>query len=293
VWLVQEGWKSTLETPLFSLDPSMRSTASSWIVQTAVWWIATCGSDQVAMQRFFTNRNATVARRTLLVNLLANATTIAALAAIGLTLMHYYNANLDRLPAELHDIKASGDKIFPYFIAHEMPTGLGGLVVAALLAAAMSSLSGGFNSFTTVLTVDFFHRHAKEKTNAVVGVAERRRAQITTLIIGVLTLAIGYSLKFTKENFIELSGRLMNPMMGPLFGLFALAFFDRRASGRSAWAGFVAGLCTAYFFAFGHLVLHRAKGLSFLWILPASIAVTIIAGVCIARIFPNHSAGKS
>jgi len=293
VWLVQEGWKSALQTPLFSFDPGVRTTAASWIISVGVWWIAACGSDQVAMQRFFTNRDATVARRTLWVNLVAAIATITALAAIGLTLLHYYRANLDHLPAEYHDLKANGDRIFPYFIAHAMPTGLGGLVVAALLSAAMSSLSGGFNSLTTVLTVDFFHRDAKEKAHVLVGAAERRRAQITTLIIGVLTLAMGYFLKFTKANFIELSGRLAGPLTGPLFGLFALAFFDRRASGRSAWAGFVAGLLTAYFFAFGHLALGKAEGLSFLWISPVSIAVTIIVGMFSSRLTSNQGADNS
>ena len=292
-WLARESWKSVLETPLFSLDPSVRTTAFSWMMQAGVWWIATCGSDQVAMQRFFTNRDANVARRTLWVNLLASIVVIAALAVVGVELLHYYSANLERLPAEYHDLKANGDQIFPYFIAHGMPAGLSGLVVAALLSAAMSSLSSGFNSLTTVLTVDFFHRDVKEKTEAVVGLAERRRAQLTTLIIGVLTLGIGYPLKFARANFIELGSRLMEPMTGPLFGLFALAFFDRRASGRSAWTGFIAGLLTAYFFAFGHFVLGKAQGLSFLWISPASIVVTILVGVSVSRLWFGRSAGTS
>jgi SSS family solute:Na+ symporter len=290
--LVKESWNSALQTPWFSLNPGVRTTAFSWIVQAGMWWIATCGSDQVAMQRFFTNRDATVARRTLWVNLVANTVAITALAAIGVVLVHYYSVNLDRLPPEYHDLKANGDKIFPYFIAHAMPIGLSGLVVAALLSAAMSSLSGGFNSLTTVLTVDFFHRDAKEKTDAKLGIAERRRAQITTLAIGVLTLGISYPLKFAHANFIELGSRLMEPMTGPLFGLFALAFFDRRASGRSAWVGFTVGILTAYFIAFGHLVLGRSGRLSFLWISPASIAVTIIVGMVASRVLPARTAGR-
>jgi solute:Na+ symporter, SSS family len=292
LWLVEEGWTSTMQTPLFSVDPSVRGTAFAWFMQAGVWWIATCGSDQVAMQRFFTNRNAAVARRTLWVNLVGNAVSLTAFAAIGLTLQHYFNTNLDRFPAEYRDLNVNGDKVFPYFISHGMPTGLGGLVVAALLAAAMSCLSSGLNSLSAVLTADFFHRDATEKTNAAAGVAEPRRAQITTLMIGVLTLAIGLSLGLAKQNLMELASRSLEPLGGPLFGLFALAFFDRRASGRSAWTGFTAGLLTGYFIAYGHLVLDH-KRLSFLWILVASSAATIIVGRIVARLWPNPVVGKS
>jgi len=291
--LISEGWSSVGETPLFSLDPKVRTSAFAWFMQTAVWWIATCGSDQVAMQRFFTNRDATVARRTLWVNLVANIATITALAAIGLALLHYFNANPDNFPPEYRDLKTSGDKIFPYFISHGLPVGLGGLVVAALLAAAMSSLSSGFNSLTAVLTVDFFHRHAKERSDQEAGASEKRRAQITTLVIGAITLTMGYGMKSIQTTFLELSSRLLEPQVGTLFGLFALAFFDRRATGRSAWIGFIAGILTAYFIAFGHKVTGKAEAISFLWISPAAITATILVGLCASRLLPKVVSSRS
>jgi SSS family solute:Na+ symporter len=168
-----------------------------------------------------------------------------------------------------------------------MPVGLRGTVIAALLAAAMSSLSSGFNSLTTVLTVDFFNRNVPETAPQPALVMDRRRAQVMTLVIGVLALAIAYPLKFAQDTFIGLSSRLMEPLTGPLFGLFALAFFDRRASGSSAGIGFAFGVVVAYFIAFGHVLLARETPFSFLWILPMSIVATILAGIIASRLFPR------
>ena len=288
-WLVQECWHSTLQTPLFSFDPSVRTTAFNWIISVGVFWIATCGSDQVAMQRFFSNRDATVARRTLFVNLLASTVTNITLAAVGLTLLRYYTTHLDLLPTELRDLKASGDDIFPFFVINVMPIGMRGMVVAALLSAAMSSLSSGLNSLTTVLTVDFFRRKDKQQSNAASQGSERRRAQLTTLVVGIFSLALSYPLVFfTQENFITLSSRLMEPLMGPLFGLFALAFFDPRANAIGAWAGFVSGILTGYLIAFGHHIVGDATRLSFLWISPASIFATIVFGMLLPYSVEKH-----
>lgn len=280
--LLREGWQSTLETPLFSFDPSVRTTAASWAISIGVWWIATCGSDQIAMQRFFMNRDVATARRTLLVNLVASMATILALAAVGIALLHYFRQNLDSLPVEYRDFTKAGDKIFPYFLSHGMPIGLSGLMIAALLAAAMSALSGGFNSLTAVLTVDFFKRGSNVSTEPSDHAQDRRRAQMITLMIGLITFGIAYPLKFANENFMSLSGRLMEPLTGPLFGLFALAFFVRRADERSALVGFFAGLASGFFLAFGHLLLGRPIAYSWLWISPVSIVITVGVGYVVA-----------
>lgn len=79
----------------------------------------------------------------------------------------------------------------PYFVIHEMSQGMSGLMVAALLSAAMSSLSIGINSITTVLTAGFFDHNAPAATSVTVATADRRRAQTTALVIGLLALGIG------------------------------------------------------------------------------------------------------
>jgi SSS family solute:Na+ symporter len=284
--LIRDGWNSTTSIPAWSLDLTQRTSVLNFLLSIGLWWIATCGSDQLAMQRFFTTRDAPTARHTLLINLVASIVTIFALAAIGLTLLHYFQANLDLLPAELRDFQKSGDKIFPYFIGHGMPVGLCGLVIAALFAAAMSSLSSGFNSLTAVLTVDFFHRGDKNAVQSVADGKQRRRAQWTTVIVGAIVMTLGFLLQYLGKNFFELSSRILDPLTGPLFGLFALAFFDRRASERSAWIGFGCGLVAGLLCSFGDVLFRSQQSVSFLLILPASILVTIGAGLISSRVLP-------
>jgi solute:Na+ symporter, SSS family len=280
--LAREGWKRLAETPLLSLDPTVRTSAAAWFLSVTVWWIATCGSDQVAMQRFFTNRDAAVARRTLIVNLAAHAVVLLALAAVGLSLWLYFQTRTAELPPEMRDLRASGDRIFPYFIAHGLPAGLRGLLIAALLAAAMSSLSSGYNSLSAILTVDFLQRG---QAPGAVGAA--RAARNWTLLIAAVTLALGYPLQFLRENFVSLASRLAEPLTGPLFGLFVLAFFFPSVGSRAAIAGFCGGLAVGYAFAFGHLVLGRSEAYSFLWISPASIAATIATALVAACFIPR------
>jgi Na+/proline symporter len=90
----------------------------------------------------------------LLVGLVASVVTLGVLALVGIALFSYYAGELPATP----------DKVFPHFITHQLPRGLAGLVVAALFAAAMSSLDSGMNSLSTVVTVDFYRRLRKSPT---------------------------------------------------------------------------------------------------------------------------------
>ncbi|MBI4025430.1 MAG: sodium/solute symporter [Verrucomicrobia bacterium] len=281
--LAREMWERAANVPVISLDPTLRISVLSIAFSDGLWWIATCGSDQVAMQRFFTTRDASVARRSLLVNLVANVIMLLALASIGITLLHYYTAQPQRLPAHLQNLKASGDKIFPWFIVNGLPMGLCGMVIAALFAAAMSSLSSGFNSITTVLTVDFLQRGDSGRSGAATA-PNRRGAQMMTVVIGLVVMGLGLLIPLVGGNFFELANRLLNPLTGPLFGLFALAFFDRKASSAGAWTGLIVGIATAFLIAFGHCLIGQPRPFSFALIMPGSIVVTIVAGVIASRI---------
>lgn len=277
--LIRESWSSAA-IPAITFDPQVRMSIVGLMTWTGLWWIATCGSDQVAMQRFFTNRDARVARRTLLVNLTANALTLAAMAAVGLALLHYVRARPESLPAEMRDLAAKGDQLFPYFIGHMLPEGLRGLIIAAILAAAMSSLSSGMNSIATVLTVDFFRIGDRRPER------ERALARTTSIVVTLLSVGLALLLPAVGGNFFELAGRVLDPFSGPLFGLFALAFFDCRANGRSAAIGFGIGLAVAFGLAHGHRLIPQASSWSFLLIMPGSIAATVGSAWLAARWHP-------
>ena len=91
------------------------------------------------------------ARRALATQLIVGSIVTVTLCAVGFSLLGYFEKNLDQLPASIQ-LKDNADKLFPRFIAYHLPVGASGLVVAAMFAAAMSSIDSGVNSITAVVT---------------------------------------------------------------------------------------------------------------------------------------------
>jgi SSS family transporter len=110
--------------------------------------LATYGSDQVMVQRFLASSDPKAMRRSVLLTGFMTIPVVGLLALVGLCLGAYY----DRHP-ELAATLAGPNQIVPHFVAHVLPSGVAGLVIAAVIAETMSTLSGGFNSLATA-TVD-------------------------------------------------------------------------------------------------------------------------------------------
>ncbi|NUQ65560.1 MAG: hypothetical protein HUU20_24085, partial [Pirellulales bacterium] len=131
---------------------------------------------------------------------------------------------------------------------------------------------------TTVLTVDFLRRYLNPAADG-----KRRRVRLIAVAIGLLTVAISFLLPWGGGNFFEMATRALDPFTGPLAGMFALAFFDRRSSGRSAGIAFVAGLAVGFFLAFGHHPLGIPP-FSFYLIAPGAILATVATGLAVSRL---------
>ena len=138
------------EQPLFSFDPSVRLSILGTAFSTFI--LATCGlgGDQTKIQRLMATVDARAARQAYLVNQIVGVTVVLVLWLVGFALMGLVRSHPDMLPAGM-DIVRDGDNLFPYFIAHLLPPGISGLVAAAMLAAAMSSIDSGVNSITAVV----------------------------------------------------------------------------------------------------------------------------------------------
>jgi len=98
--------------------------------------------DQTKVQRLTATTDARAARLAYLTNQIVGVGVVLALWFVGFALLGFIQTNPDILPAGI-DIDKNGDKVFPYFISYLLPPGISGLVVAAMLAAAMSSIDSG------------------------------------------------------------------------------------------------------------------------------------------------------
>lgn len=227
----------------FSFDVANRSTVFSIAIGMAFWHACTHGSNQVALQRYFSVRSVREARKSFLVNAVSSIGLGFILAIVGIALM-YFVLNDGYAGGEMLETKAqltqhddaglrqtAQDRVFPQFIRMYLPDGLRGLVVAALFAAAMSTIDSGANSISTIVTVDFLRPWRRRKNRALSKAEELKVARFLTAGMGIVvvasTLTIYHIAKGT--NIIDLCQKGFNCFLGPLGALFVLGMFSRRA----------------------------------------------------------------
>ncbi|WP_425395187.1 sodium:solute symporter family transporter [Aeoliella sp.] len=272
----------------WTFDISVRATVPIVLVSQLVWWVCTCGSDQMAVQRYLATRDARTARKMLGISLVSSAATIATLVLVGMALGAYYR----EFPSELapHTLASTDwtNVAFPKFITHGLPTGITGAIIAGLLAAAMSSLSSGFNSSSLVIAVDFLDRIGNKTTSAM---QSPLRAQALTVIVGILTILVSLAVaKLGKgHNLFDLVINNSNVLVTPLFLLFFMAMFVPWATRLGVWCGVLAATYLAvslgFFNNFGFGGLWQQSHPMTFWMMPVSLLVGAAVG-CLVSLLP-------
>ena len=164
--------------------------------------------------------------------------------------------------------------VFPTFITTKLPIGLVGLMIAAIFAAAMSSIAAELNSLATSTVIDIYRRHLKpSETDTHYLLASRYATGFWGLFACVVaTFAAGLG------SLIEVVNRFGSFFYGSLLGVFVLALAFRRVNGHGAFAGLLVGMAVVAFFAF-----HPAtSGVSFLWHNPIGVFAVVIAGLLVS-----------
>jgi SSS family transporter len=196
------------------------------------------------------------------------------LFSLGTVLFLYYYNRPELLPPAL-----AQDGILPFFAAQTLPAGLTGIVVIALLAATISTVSSAMNSVANLCVEDIYQRFAKS-TNTESSV---RIARIITLCIGVLgTLAAIFlanisSLKSLWDLFLMVTGMLLSPITG----MFVLGIFTKRANQRGVWIGVLTAIAVNYYFVFHssvHPMVYIVVG-TFSTVIIGYLASRILGGV--------------
>jgi SSS family solute:Na+ symporter len=266
-------WPAHWQAPVWGFSSTARVTFLGAALAQFTWWICTAGSDQMAIQRYLATRDAKAARRVLLTSLAANVFVVLILFVAGLALLAYFDAHPDAL-APGTTLLGDADKLFPRFIEIGMWPGVSGLVVAGLLAAAMSSLSSGVNSSCSIITVDFIDRFRR---NTVAETDHVKRAKIVSVFVGLVVIALSSGVGMVHGNLLEVAYKVVNLLTAPLFGLFFMAIFVRWATGPGTIIGAVFGVLVVVEINYWH-DLFGTSGISFLWAMPLAFAVQIAVG---------------
>jgi SSS family solute:Na+ symporter len=267
--------------PFFSIDPHIRVTAVATFVSYFISTVCAGGSDQVAIQRYLTTRNAAAARRAVMFGHLTVGVILLSLGVVGIALLGYYRLFPGELPAGI-SLAHGGDGVFPYFLSHGLPVGVSGLVVAGLLTSAVSGVSPSINSVIAVVNQEFITRFVP--AGAIGETTKIRLARWLALVIGGVIITGSLAMGRVQGNLVEVSGKTVNVFFYPIFSLFFMALFVRFATAPGAILGAVYGLAAGIAVGYWDTFTGLPK-LSFQWIGPTSLLVSLAAG-CLFSLLP-------
>ena len=239
-------WETNWDTqPLFSWDPRVRITMVGTIVNAFVWYVATAGGDQTSVQRFMATRDARSARLALGSQMCVNVLVGVTLYIVGFALLGFFRDHPEHLAGL--DLKHDADDLFSRFIANHLGPGVSGLVVAAMFAAAMSSIDSGVNSITAVVSSDFLGRFGWQPRSER---GQTRLSQGLAFGIGVTVVVGSAFMKFIEGNITEVTNKTVNLLTTPIFALFCFALFIRFSRPLGVLVGWICGTSVAAFIAF-------------------------------------------
>jgi SSS family solute:Na+ symporter len=257
-------------------DTHARVSLVTAFISTFSWFVFTAGSDQMSIQRCLATRDVKAARRMYLSNLVVDTLVQLLLLLLGFSLYAYVKMNPDFLPAGTSIID-SADTLFPRFIAHGFPSGISGLVLAGLLAAAMSSLSSGINSSSLSIVNDFILRLRNKS------MTEANKVKLSTIIsffIGVIIVLLSLIIGNIKGNLLELTFKTVNLLVAPLFVPFFMAMFIPVAKPNATFIGTLLSGIVAVMISFSQELF--AVKISFLWIMPVSFLVGAVVSILLS-----------
>jgi SSS family solute:Na+ symporter len=267
--------------PFSWYDPQERISFLGIWLAVITWQVCTNGSDQMAIQRYLSCASDPAARRAQMTSMAADASAALLLGALGFALFAFFTKNPHLLPGGA-TLRAGADQLLPRFIVIGLPQGISGLVVAGLLAAAMSSLSSGVNSSSSVITVDFIERFSRNKFTDR---AQVRIARIVSVVVGVVVVSLSMLLaRSTFGNLFEIAYKVVNFFTAPLFGLFFMAFFVRWATSLGTFAGAAAGLAVCFGINYWEALTDTPRTIGFIWATPLSLISQIIVGCVVSAI---------
>jgi Na+/proline symporter len=234
---------------------------------------ASHGTEQLMVQRLLAARSQRESRAALLSSWVVIFFQFSLFLLIGVILYVFYSESAVAAPYPT-------DRIYPDFIWRYLPRGIAGLVVAAILAAAMSNLSAALNSLAATTIMDFYkplvadrseHPHSEKRY--------LRLARGATVFWGVVLLLIGWMAR-KWGSVLEAGLSIASILYGALLGVFLMGVLTRRVGEKAAMAGMVAGLG-------GMICVKAYTSIAWTWYVLIGTAITVLVG-CLAALFERE-----
>jgi SSS family transporter len=226
---------------------------------------ASHGTDQLVVQRLLSARNERESRLALLSSWLVVFVLFTLFLLIGALLFVHYRENHLSPPEPM-------DRLYPGFVWDNLPVGAAGLVMAAILAAAMANLSAALNSLSSATVVDFFGGGKDSR--------QIRLARWVTVFWAVVLIAIGLVARHWG-SVLESGISIASVTLGILLGVFLLGVLTRSVGEKAAICGVIAGLAVI-------LYVKAETHIAFTWWVPIGACTTFLAGCAASQLITDN-----
>lgn len=235
---------------------------------------ASHGTEQLMVQRLLAARSQTESRAALLASWLVIFVQFTLFLLIGILLYAYHTSTGLAAPQVL-------DRVYPEFVWRYLPAGVAGLVMAAVLAAAMANLSAALNALASTTVMDFYRPiAARLGKQALSGASSLRLARWATVAWGVVLVAIGI-LARRWGSVLEAGLSVASVVYGALLGVFLLGVLTRHVGERAAGGAMFAGLATMLYVKF-------ATQVAWTWYVVIGTLATFAAGLLLGMLLPRE-----
>ena len=255
---------------VFDFTPTFWKPYTFWagLIGGAFLTTASHGTDQLIVQRLLAARSQRQSVTALLSSGAAILFQFGLFLLLGVMLFAYY-----QLPSA-HFGKA--DRIYPTFIVTQMPHGISGLLIAAILAAAMSNLSAALNSLSSSTIMDLYLRLRRPSPPSENDERHRMRlSRLSTVMWAVVLFVLAVLCLHRVGRVVEVGLQIASIAYGALLGVFLLGVLTRRATQNGATVGMLCGFAT-------EVCLWQFTKVPFTWYVVIGTAVTFVVGFAIS-----------
>ncbi len=258
----------------FSFNPYEKYTFWAGLIGGMFLTTASHGTDQLMVQRLLAARNQRDSKVALISSGLVVLMQFTLFLLVGAGLWVFYRMQPPATPF------SATDRVFPTFIVEHMPRGISGLLIAAILAAAMSNLSAALNSLSSTTMMDFYLRIKPETP-------EQRKlllSRAATLVWCVVLFALAMASR-GKGAVLELGLSIASVAYGGLLGVFLLGVLTRRARQTGAIIGMICGLAL-------NLYIWKWTHIAFTWYVTLGSITTFVVGYLASLILEPNAERK-
>lgn len=250
------AFSTAFEADKFSLGSwSITDVTSSTVWSVLIFGLfinlANFGIDQNYIQRYHTAKSEKAAKRALWTGAILYVPVSLLFFLIGSLLFSFYQTSPEEVAAikEMAGDRKFADSILPHFMTNHLPPGVGGLILAALAAAAMSTIDTSLNSSATITLKDLWIR-LRRGGQEISETETMRVLHWSTIFWGVVGTGTALILTVYKGNVLDIWWKLSGVFAGGMLGLFLLGLIAKRAGNPAAVTGVIIGVIVIFWLSF-------------------------------------------